>query len=300
MLQSENIKNLSELNQSFVDKHKKPEFFLSFIDILKLGKFHAVLSAAKVKGICYVLLIRILITFPFLDQNNVSSFTNSIWSSYFKFGKDAYYRLKNNEKINWRSFLASVTKQLLITLAEQKTGTNGSNTAIKAFIFDDTVIAKTSDKTEGVSKIWNHVIQKYVLGYVLLVMGYYNGGVFIPIDFSFHHEKGKNKKCPYNIKTSHLKNQYRKKRDKNTFGYQRKKELGMSKIKSMIKMLNHAAKNKGFDAQYVLTDSWFTCWETVKAAIYSNLNYIGMFSKVKTNFIYNKKSCNYMHIRELN
>jgi hypothetical protein len=300
MLQSENIKNLSELNQSFIDKHKKSEFFLKFIDILKLGKFHAVFSTAKVKGIASVLLIRILITFPFIDQKNVHSFTNSFWSSYFNFGKDAYYRLKNNERINWRSFLTSVTLQLLHTLSEQQvTKTDDASDVIKAFIFDDTVIAKTSDKTEGVSKIWNHVIQKHVLGYVLLVMGYYNGSVFIPLNFSFHREKGKNKKRPYSLTPSHLKNQFRKKRDKNTSGYQRKKELDISKIKSMVKMLKQAV-SKGIDAQYVLTDSWFTCWETVHAAIENNLIYIGMFSKIKTKFTYNNKSYNYNQIRGLN
>ena len=300
MLQSENIKNLSELNQAFVDKHKKAEFFLGFIDILKLGKFHAIFSSAKTKGIVSVLLIRILITFPFIDQKNVWSFTNSYWNGIFNYGKDAYYRLKNNEKINWRSFLFAVTRQLLHTLSKQQVSKeNDDSGTIKAFIFDDTVITKTSDKTEGVSKIWNHVIQKHVLGYVLLVMGYYNGSVFIPVDFSFHREKGKNKKRPFNLKPSHLKKQFRKSRDKNTAGYQRKKELDSSKIKSMVKMLKQAISH-GIDAQYVLTDSWFTCWETVQAAIENNLNYIGMFSKVKTRFIYESKSYNYKQIKKLN
>ena len=57
----------------------------------------------------------------------------------------------------------------------------------------------------------NHVIQKHVLGYVLLVMGYYNGSVFIPLNFSFHREKVKKKKNRYGLKPKHYKKQYQKK-----------------------------------------------------------------------------------------
>ncbi|MGX1024273.1 hypothetical protein [Flavobacterium sp. CS20] len=47
MLQHKDIKNLSELNSAFVDKHKRADFFLNFIDILKLGKFHQLLPVQK-------------------------------------------------------------------------------------------------------------------------------------------------------------------------------------------------------------------------------------------------------------
>ena len=57
----------------------------------------------------------------------------------------------------------------------------GTNTGIKAFIFDDTTIQKIGYKIEGVSKVWNHVINRSVLGYQLLVMGYYDGTMFISI-----------------------------------------------------------------------------------------------------------------------
>lgn len=64
-------------------------------------------------------------------------------------------------------------------------------------------------------------------------------------------------------------------------------------------MLIQAVK-QGIEAEYVLTDSWFTCWETVSTAIENNLKYIGMFSKVKTKFTYRSKLYNYNQIRELN
>ena len=300
MLQNKDIKNLSELNQAFLDKNKRAEFFLNFIDILKLGKLHSIFSSAKVKGISPLLLIQILISFPFIGQNNVHRYTNSYWSDFFDFGKDAYYRLKNNTKINWRCFLFGVTRQLLSSLSERTlTNTDKTTSGVKAFIFDDTITPKTSHKTEGISRVWDHVFQRHVLGYVLLVMGYYNGTVFIPINFSFHREKGKNKKRLFNLKPKHYRKQYRKKRMENTSGYERKKELDITKIKAMVKMLTQAVK-QGIDAEYVLTDSWFTCWETVQAAIANDLKYLGMFSKVKTKFTYNSKQYTYKQIIKLN
>jgi len=214
-------------------------------------------------------------------------------------GKDAYYRLKNNAKINWRSFLFSVTRELLSTLAErQNSQTNKNSSSIKAFVFDDTVVPKTSHITEGISRVWDHVIQKHVLGYVLLVMGYYNCSIFIPLNFSFHRAKGKSQKRPFNLKPKQYRKQYRKNRGKSTSGYKRKNELDTSKISSMVKMLKQAVK-QGIDAEYVLTDSWFTCWETIHTAIENNLKYIGMFSKVKTKFTYNSKQYTYHQIRML-
>ena len=64
-------------------------------------------------------------------------------------------------------------------------------------------------------------------------------------------------------------------------------------------MIKRAVKQKT-QAQYVLTDSWFTCWEMVKVAIGNNLKYIGMFSKVKTKFLFRDKQLTYSQIRKIN
>lgn len=299
MLQNKNIKNLSELKATFVHKHKKAEFFTKFIEILKIGKYHAIFSSAKQKGISSLMLMRILISLPFIDQKSVYSFTSSCWNQFVGFGKDAYYRLKNNSKINWRGFLIGVAKQTLSTLKEREIAINTNYTGIKAFVFDDTPIAKTGVAIEGISRVWNHVINKSILGYQLLVMGIYDGSMFIPVNFSLHREKGKNKKKPFGLKPKHYAKQYKKKRDKNTFGSERKKELDISKISSVINMIKYAVK-KGITAEYVLTDSWFTCWELVKISINNDLKFIGMFSKVKTLFTYNNKNLTYKEIRRIN
>ncbi len=192
MLHNKDIKNLSELKTTFLCDDKKEIFFTEMISILKIGKHHALFSTVKEKGISVLIIIKILITFPFIEQKNVHQFVNSYWQKFTNFGKDVYYRLKNNPQINWRKFLLSVVKRAIITLSERES--SETKTGIRAFIFDDTTISKTGVFTEGVSRVWNHVIQKAVLGYQLLVMGFYDGTMFMPIDFRFTEKKEKTKK----------------------------------------------------------------------------------------------------------
>ena len=291
MLQSKDIKNLSELTQSFCAKHNTSDFFSSLIGILKLGKLHGIFSAAKTKGFSALSVLEILLCLPFLDVKNISQLRYSSWNTILRYGKDCYYRLMNNPKINWRGFLIGSVKQVVSTLEL-------SCNDLTAFVIDDTTLPKTGYKIEGVSKVWNHVCNKSVLGYQLLVLGMYYGSIFIPIDFSLHREKGKNKRKLFGLKPKQYKKQYRKQRDQSMPSYQRKKELDSSKISSCIKMVKRAIK-KGIDLQYILTDSWFSCLELIKTATEHKLIFIGMYSKVKTKFNYNGRLLTYKQLRKL-
>ena len=297
MLHNKGINNLSELKASFVQQHKSEKFFSDFTDILKLGKYHGIFSRAKQKGIPALAILRVLISFPFLGAGNVFSFTNSTWSKFAHFGKDAYYRLMNNHRINWRLFLYGVAKQLAVTLGErpQQAMDKGCKSAL---VFDDTPIQKTGYLIEGVSKIWDHVKQRSVLGYQLLVMGHYDGTALTPVDFSMHREM-KDKKMKYGLKQKQYRQQHNKDRGARTAGAQRKKELDITKISSVVKMIKRAAGH-GIAADYVLADSWFTCWEVVKATLSGNMEFVGMFSIVKTLFVYNNRKLTYKQVRHIN
>jgi len=297
MLHNKDIKNLSEIKTTFVDNHKKEDFFSEITDVLKIGKHHAIFANVKQKGISAIILIKILLSFEFIGEKSVLSFTQSYWNKFAGFGKDAYYRLKNNPKINWRIFLFAIVKRSLITISARENETNEPK--IKAFIFDDTTLEKRGLKIEGISRVWNHVISKSVIGFQLLTMGFYDGTMLMPINFSLHREKGKNKKLKFGLKPKHLKKQFSKKRDKNSAGFSRKKELDISKIASAVTMIKEAVKNNIL-ADYVITDSWFTCWELVKTTIENGIQYVGMFSKIKTKFLYKNKELSYKTIRQAN
>jgi len=67
----------------------------------------------------------------------------------------------------------------------------------------------------------------------------------------------KEKEAPlYGLTPSERRKQFRKNRDKDSPGYERRSEADMSKTQSVIKMLSRAVK-RGFEFDYVLFDSWF-------------------------------------------
>jgi len=301
MLQYKYTTRISELSKSLVEKNKSDDFFINYLEVIKLSKLHRIFKDVKTKGYSVKLLIGILLSFPFIQKQSVNSYVNSILNS-MQIGKDTFYRIKNNPKMNWRGFLYGAVNQALKVIAKQQGGEIGKGKekekSLTAFILDDTTLHKMGKYIEGVSKIWDHVKHKSVLGFQLLVMGYYNGTHFLPVDFSLHRSKGSNKKNKFGLKPKEYRKQYNKKRDKDTQGYKRKKELDIKKTDSAIKMLKRAVK-RGIKASYVLTDSWFTNYEIVKTTISLGMHYIGMYSKVKTKFLFRGKQLTYKQIRNL-
>jgi len=61
-----------------------------------------------------------MLFFPFLNESSILNFTKNSWNNFAGFGKNSYYRLKNNPKINWRKFLFAVLKCSLTTISERK------------------------------------------------------------------------------------------------------------------------------------------------------------------------------------
>jgi hypothetical protein len=199
--------------------------------------------------------------------------------------KDVFYRLKNNVKISWRGILWMFC-QKYIKLAL----THGEHTCglLKCLIFDDTILHKTGRYIEKVSKMYDHVSKRYVLGYKLLTMGYWDGTSFIPLDFTIHREKGNNKDKPFGLKKREYKKQYRKKREKGTYSWERSREADTTKIESLLKMLRRAI-SKGIMIDYVLMDSWFTCdaiIKAVRAVKKQTVQLIGMYKNPQTKFDY--------------
>ncbi|MBK5202750.1 MAG: transposase [Prolixibacteraceae bacterium] len=87
----------------------------------------------------------------------------------------------------------------------------------------------------------------------------------------------KEKKAPlYGLTPNKRRKQFKKYRDKNSPGYERKAELDIKKTQNVIKMLSRAVR-KGFEFEYVLFDSWFFSKEI--------LAHIELFRKKKIKLI---------------
>ena len=238
--------NVSSISDNIID------VFQNFMASKKVQEFGKV----KKKGFSSISILNGLLL---LDFNAIKSVRALFLSGLYKINngeKDVYYRLKNNSNIDWRKLLYSISKRFLYLVKKYGNKDNISNKNITAFIADDTTIKKTGEKMEYIGKVFDHTISSMVLGYKLLNCSYWDGTSLLPIDFSFHNEKGKKKQRPYGFLPKQLAMRYSKKRDHSSPGYKRELELGKSKIDTLISMLKRAVKN-GFVANYVLVDKWF-------------------------------------------
>ena len=74
-------------------------------------------------------------------------------------------------------------------------GLAGGLSQYLTIIIDDTVLEKSGVRMEGVSRVYDHVKGRCVLGYKLLLCAFFDGKTSIPFDFSLHQEKGKQGDC---------------------------------------------------------------------------------------------------------
>lgn len=181
--------NLGEF-QKFLDNDSKTglclEDTIGFFDVRRIfGQFDTI----KQSGIMVSRIMTTLLVMLFYRSRNIYSyFSRQYGKQVEKEGsKNPYYDMLGNEQVPWRVILYLFARrylQLASRLADH------SKQKIRALIFDDSPLEKTGGKIEGISKIHDHVTGRYILGFKLLVSGYWDGNSFIPIDFSLHRERG--------------------------------------------------------------------------------------------------------------
>jgi hypothetical protein len=251
------LNKLSELQSVLSDEQKTNEGVLAFATQFNVSQLLKSFSAAKAKGFLISTLITALCLYRLSGK--------SIWAmqrvgnkNIFEGDENCFYRLLNNEKMNWRGILMSFARRFK-ALTEQKGDLHHQT---KCFVIDDTDIEKSGKTFESLSRVFNHVIGKHVLGFKTLVLGYWDGKSLIAADFSLHREKGKHN--TYGLNPKERNGLFKKKRQANSPSMKRVKEVDKSKMDVAVEMIQRAVKN-GFVATYVLMDSWFTSDGMIKA-----------------------------------
>lgn len=292
MLRNEDISKIEEIKGLYTDKWIQPDFLSKLIELLKVSPSSSLFTSAKSSGIELWLLLNILLTFPFMDMKNIGSYFSSKLSSKAIGKKDTFYRILKNQKINWRRILLLFVKKYLDL---DKRTFDSKASSEKCLIFDDTDIEKTGKTIEGISKIFNHVTKRFMFGYKLLVAGYWNGSVIIPVDFSFHRESKKNN---FGLNAKERKAQYKTERKTKQPVTKRFKELNKKKTDILVQMfrrINHRA----ITVNYILIDSWFTSMSLVKKlkGVNEKVNIIGMY-KYNSKLTYNNKQYSLKELRK--
>ena len=209
-----------------------------------------------------------------MDMGSLGPAFNSRDAVETKAQKDTYYRALANQKMDWRNLLLLFVKRYLSFDQKFTTPKNGH----KCLIFDDTDIGKRGKKIEGASKVFSHVDHRFIFGLKLLVAGYWNGSLFIPVDFSFHRENRDNKKKKYGLSKKQRKQQKKIKRDKGLPVNKRFKELNSKKTDMVVDMFKRVNQRK-IEVDYILVDSWFTTISLVTKflSVDKRVHVIGMY-----------------------
>lgn len=282
MLRHKDTVILSEINGFFTSSEKAMDTIFRFIRSLTFSDKKCGFSQSNNHRYSNQSKLILLLLLPFFEIKTSWHYADSGLFRFLSCGKDVFYRLMNDSSINWRYLAYNLNMQLIRKVQK---GSDSENSNPRCLIIDDTDLPKTGRRIELVSKIYSHVSHSFNVGFKGLFMGYHDGKSIFSLDFSLHGEKGKNKNKPYGFTPAQTKKRYNKKRDKLSMGSSRVNDYHLSKIESMIKMIRLAI-TKGIRFDYVLTDSWFTCFELIQFIVTRRIccHFIGMIKMGKTRY----------------
>jgi hypothetical protein len=279
-----NKEKFSELT-NFVTKNQVGDKLQDTIDLLIKPKTFKSFQHIKSKGYTIKDIFTVLLILPFASICSVNALQKSNLKEFVTAGKDAFYDLKNNLNIDWRKLCYIFLKQSFRLI--RKHGEENIK-SLKCLIVDDTLLEKTGSKIENVSYVHDHITGDWLLGFKMLMLGFWDGKSFFGVDFSLHKESinTENKKLK-KFKT----NMFNKKRERSTPGYKRKKEMNQDKIENSLLMIKRAIK-QGLVPNYVLADSWFISEKFVKEIRKQKkgtIHVIGMARQDRRKYLINRK-----------
>jgi len=242
----------------------------------------------KRSGLPIGILFEIAIAMPILLVGTIRGFFASQFNRMLSCGQWTFHRFYQDSQFNWRKVLYRFNKQIEKT--EQQSETTARHP--KALILDDSTLAKTGKKIEGVSRVHDHVSNTFPIGYKLLGLQWFNGHYGRFLDFCLVAEK--------KLRLKRKKKQFSKKRDKKSPGAVRKSELKKDKITLGCELLTNAVKH-GFIPDFVMTDTWFTCAKLinkVRSLAKGAIHFLGMIKNGPRKYLYEGKKFSLSELRK--
>jgi IS4 transposase len=290
---SAKISSLSELGNVLRQKEKIDEGVLGFSKQFKIGRLLQSFSAVKKQGYSLTLIFVALI----LSRLGGLSVYAAQKTGQLDMDDNTMYRLMNNQLIDWKSILLSFAKQFIRCVCAKG---EVDEKAVKCFVLDDTDIEKCGKTFEGISKIYSHKDHRFLFGFKLLLLCYWDGKSLIPCGLSLHRES-KDKK--YGLTEKQQKRLFRGKRSGGE-GYfsERYDELDQKKLEVAIQTVKQCVK-RGLLCSYILMDSWFVTdfmLKGVRSIRKGMLHVVGMCKMDKRKFCVDGKERNSQTIIKMN
>ena len=199
------LSNFSELSNILSVKSSLRTNLMALFTRFGLGHLLCRMSLEKQAGVPAVQLILSLCLFRIAGESIHSMYKKSYYDL-LNTGHNCYYRMLRRATMDWRKLLLGMALRFWAILRKEHAEVSSDNTS---YIFDDTTLEKTGYGIEQISRVFDHVQGKCVLGFKLLVCAFFDGKSTIPIDMSLHCEKGKKK--DYGLTAKQRKHRFSKK-----------------------------------------------------------------------------------------
>lgn len=246
--------------------------FSSVFTSLKVGKLLRAAGIHKSFGLSALAVFQLLFSLVFEGKNWFRLLESERSGSLP--GKDVVYRFLNHPSFAWRAFLHSLSLSVVRQFASLT-----SAKRVKVFIIDDSTLQRNrSKKAELLARVFDHTTGRFTKGYTLLTLGWSDGFSFAPIDFVM-------------LSSAKIMNRLTEMTTtitKRCHGYKRRVEALTQKPEAALGLIRRALQ-AGFQADYVLMDSWFTQMPLIQGLAAEGLAVIGMVKEMKQRYVYDGK-----------
>ena len=257
------LNKIGELTKILSVKSETCDSIMHFMACFGIGRILSKHSLDKMRGRDMAEQILAMMAFRILGES-IGFMSKTKFYGILEVGKNCFYRLLARPEMDWRILLLSMARRFHSIVHKEKAE---ETNAPKCYIIDDTTVSKTGLHFEGLSRVFDHVLGKCVLGYKLLILAFFDGRSTYTVDLSIHRESGKT--GDYSLSREERSMQFHKERIEGKPDYERFKELDTKKSDNVVRMIERAYKG-GIRAAYALMDTWF-----VKAPLVCAVRKIG-------------------------
>lgn len=244
------LNKIGELTKILSVKSETSDAIMHFMRCFGIGRILSKHSLDKMRGRDMAEQILAMMVFRILGET-IGSLSLTKFHGVLEVGKNCFYRLLARSEMNWRILQLSMARRFQSIVRKENAE---EAEAPKCYIVDDTTVTKTGLHFEGLSRVFDHVLGKCVLGYKLLLLAFFDGRSTYTVDLSMHREAGK--KEDFSLSKKERSMQFHKERSESNPDYERFKELDAKKNDNVAKMIERAYKF-GICAAYALMDTWF-------------------------------------------
>lgn len=244
------LNKIGELAKILSVKSETGDAIMHFMGCFGIGRILCKHSLDKKRGRDMAEQILAMMVFRILGET-IGSLSSIKFYGILEVGKNCFYRLLSRSEMDWRILLLSMARRFQSIVRKESAE---EIDAPKCYIVDDTTVAKTGLHFEGLSRVFDHVLGKCVLGYKLLILAFFDGRSTYTVDLAMHRESGKG--GGFSLSKKERSMQFHKERSEGNPDYERFKELDAKKNDNVVRMIERAYKS-GIRAAYALMDTWF-------------------------------------------